>query len=394
MGRWAASFRKPEVWVGSAVILGMLSAATVTTDAQDSQRVPAPGRYQETTDDINRRLIELNRNSSSDGLPLARSDYRIGADDQLDISVLEASELDRPVRVSASGQIALPLVGVVRSAGLTTLELSAVLEEILRRNYIKDPHVTVQVREMQSHSVSVVGAVKKPGVFQIRGPKSVIELLSMAEGLSEDAGDTVIVDRHDEIPGFRSLWSNDSEIAPAASEEPPSPEVPVDSAKSNAKEAPARPSSASEEPSDVVNIDLKRLLETGDSQLNVLVYPGDIVKVTRAELVYVVGEVGKPGGFQLKSNENISALQAIALAQGLTHTSAAAHSRIIHTDPITGRRQETSIDLKKVLAGKIADPILAPRDIVFVPNSASRTAMYRSIDAAISVGTGVAVYRW
>lgn len=415
MAGWQVNSSKLQVWLGAASLMMALGAQGVSAqNSRPAGQTPAQAvgqaaalsaSYQQTTDDYNHHLLELNHSDSNEVLGSARSDYRIGADDQIDISVLEDGSIDRPVRVSASGQIALPLVGAVRAAGLTTQELGAVIEEILRRSYIKDPHVTVQVREMQSHSVSVFGAVKKPGVFQIRGPKSVIELLSMAEGLNDDAGDTVIIDRHDEIPGFRSELQPDvaNPAGPPDSNEPTSdsPERASKESSSDSVDATAQQpkranasDAATSEGSQVVSIDLKKLLETGDSQLNVLVYPGDIVKVTRAELVYVVGEVAKPGGFELKSNENVSVLQAIALAQGLTHTSAAAHSKIIHTDPVTGRRQEIPIDLKKVLAGKIADPILAPRDIVFVPNSASRTAMYRSIDAAISVGTGVAVYRW
>ena len=117
------------------------------------------------------------------------------------------------------------------------------------------------------------------------------------------------------------------------------------------------------------------------------------MKVPRAEVVYVVGEVAKPGGFQLKTNESVSVLQAIALAQGLTHTSASGRSRIIRTNPSTGQRKEIPIDLNKIIAGKIADPILEPRDIVFVPNSAGRSALYRGVEAAITIGSGVAIYR-
>jgi polysaccharide export outer membrane protein len=143
-----------------------------------------------------------------------------------------------------------------------------------------------------------------------------------------------------------------------------------------------------------VTINLKRLLDTGDPRLNVLVYPGDVVKVPRADLVYVVGEVGKPGGFELKSNERISVLQAVALAEGLTHTSAGSNARIIRTDPSTGSRKEIRINLNKILAGKAADPLLHARDILFVPNSAGKAAIYRGVEAATSIGAGIAVYRW
>lgn len=387
-----------------ALLVAML-VLPVAMKAREPQAIE-PGtqpssRYRQTTEDYNRRLIELNRSVSGESPITPPSDYRIGADDLLDIAVLEASELDRAPRVTASGQISLAVVGTVRAAGLTTQELSAVIEEILRRNYIKDPHVNVQVREMQSHTVSVFGAVKKPGVFQIRGPKSVIEMLSMAEGLGDDAGDTVIVDRHNENHGY---WSGEPAAPPVeetASSSTPSSDSDANDTTASSVETSQQPSTAQNGKaeadsgsSQTVEIDLKKLLDSGDPRLNVAVYPGDVVKVTRAEMVYVVGEVAKPGGFQLKSNENISVLQAVALAQGLTHTSAAAHSKIIRTNPATGQRQEIPINLKKVLAGKVADPMLTARDIVFVPNSVSRTAMYRGLDAAISVGTGVAVYRW
>lgn len=393
MGGLQARWGRFRVCLTALVSLAAMLVLPLVIDAREPQAVEQSAspsnRYQQTTEDYNRRLVELNRSVSGESPVAPPSDYRIGADDLLDITVLEAAELDRAPRVTASGQISMAVVGTVRAAGLTTQELSAVIEEILRRNYIKEPHVNVQVREMQSHTVSVFGAVKKPGVFQIRGPKSVIELLSMAEGLGDDAGDTVIVDRHDEIHGYWSAESaappdgdaNDAAASPA--ETLPQP--------STAQNGTAGADSGS---SQTVEIDLKKLLDSGDPRLNVQVYPGDVVKVTRAELVYVVGEVARPGGFQLKTNENISVLQAVALAQGLTHTSAAAHSKIIRTDPATGQRQEIPIDLKKVLSGKVADPMLTARDIVFVPNSMTRTAMYRGLDAAISVGTGVAVYRW
>jgi polysaccharide biosynthesis/export protein len=139
-------------------------------------------------------------------------------------------------------------------------------------------------------------------------------------------------------------------------------------------------------------VNLKTLLESGDPRSNILVWPGDVVKVTRAGIVYVIGEVKKPGGFELKSNENITVLQAVALANGVTRTSAQSQTRIIRTDPASGVRSEIHLDLAKVLAGKVPDPTLQPRDILFIPNSASRSALYRGLDAALTVGTGLAIY--
>jgi polysaccharide export outer membrane protein len=111
-------------------------------------------------------------------------------------------------------------------------------------------------------------------------------------------------------------------------------------------------------------------------------------------VVYVVGEVNKPGGFVLSNNENISVLQALALAQGLTPTSAKSHARIIRTDQDTGKRTEIPLDLGKILASKAPDATLLPKDIVFVPNSTARTALYRGTQTVIYSAAGAAIYRW
>lgn len=399
LGRAQMNLRLAGRIVLAAVAASCLAATLFAQTAEPSDRNDdSPSPYQRTTDEYNARLADLNRKLSTQTSqmppPSSPADYRIGPDDQLDITVLEATELDRAPRVSAGGEISLPLLGTIRAAGLTARELEIVIEELLRRTYIREPHVTVQVREIQSHPVAVFGAVKKPGVFQIREPKTVVEMLSQAEGLDEDAGDTVIVE-HRSNPAQSSRATGENSADPAPSAEAAAPDPPSLSASEARPDAqPAGPSApASEKPSDTVAIDLKKLLSTGDPKLNVLVYPGDVVKVPTADLVYVIGEVTKPGGFQLKSNENVSVLQAIALAEGLKHTSASSRSKIIRTDPATGKRQEIPIDLGKIVAGKLPDPMLEPRDIVFVPNSAGRTAFYRGMEAAISVGSGVAVYR-
>src|SRR5947209_1304241 len=124
----------------------------------------------------------------------APHEYRIGVDDVVEINVFDAPEINRKLRVSGNGEISVPLLGSVRAGGLTSGELEAVLESRLLE-YMKEPHVGVFVVAVESHPISVLGAVKKPGVFQVRGPKTILEMLSMAEGLSEDAGDVVLVMR-------------------------------------------------------------------------------------------------------------------------------------------------------------------------------------------------------
>ena len=154
----------------------------------------APPAHSETTEDYNRRLEQLNQSLAAHPANGEQAEYRIGSHDLLEINVFEAPDLNRSLRVSASGEISMPLLGAIQSTGLTARELEGVIE-IKLRQYMKDPHVGVFVTTVESHPVSVVGAVKKPGVFQIRGTKTVLEMLSMAEGLADDAGDQVLVMR-------------------------------------------------------------------------------------------------------------------------------------------------------------------------------------------------------
>jgi polysaccharide export outer membrane protein len=370
-------------------LLTMMSSASIFPAVSAGQGPGASNRtiqdaaatsQTETTEEYNRQLQEVLRLSGGSGNS-STDDYRIGAEDLIEISVFEAPELDRTVRVSANGQISLPLVGSSQAAGLTSSELELVIQELLRQSYMKDPHVGVFVKDMQSHPVSVFGAVKKPGVFQIRGSKRLIEVLSMTEGLSDDAGDTVVVMRQARPTGTTDqMVDGGSAGAPALQEK-------------GDKGAVTRAMAGGSVSGETLNINLKDLLNSSDSRGNVLIYPGDVIKVTPAGVVYVVGEVKKPGGFVLKTNENISVLQALALAEGLTRTSARGRVRIIRTDGATGARTETPVNLDKILGGKLPDPVLLPKDIVFVPNSTGRTVLYRGTEAAIGLGTGLAVYR-
>jgi len=351
--------------------------------ANQNQTAPPPNL--ETSGDWNHRLKEL-LDSNPSTRALSAQEYRIGPEDVLNINVFEAQELNREVRVSAGGEISLPLLGSVRAAGLTPRELEFVLQELLHRTYMKDPHVSVFVREMQSHPVSVMGAVRRPGVFQIRGSKTLLEVLSLAEGLADDAGETVII-----LRGAALSAEPDSPTDHAAASDPPSP-GPQSPGEANAASSPVNDNRSASE--GAVQVNLKDLLESSDSRSNPLVHPGDIVKVTRAGVVYVIGEVRKPGGFVLKSNEKISVLQALALSEGLTPTASKGAARIIRTDQQSGERKETPINLGKILAGKAPDPFLGPKDIVFVPNSAAKTTMTRGVEAAAQTLTGLLIFHW
>jgi polysaccharide export outer membrane protein len=372
-----------------------LNAATTAGDRANQEEIfrtrqsteqPKAQPSLESTEDWNRRLRE--RSVSADPMASAgQREYTIGPEDVLDINVFEAQEMNREVRVSASGEISLPLLGAVRAAGLTPRELETSLQELLHQKYMKDPHIGVFVREMQSHPVSVMGAVRKPGIFQIRGSKTLLEILSLAEGLADDAGEEVIVLRgagHNNAPGSPSQEENEvTESSPAM--------LPQEPEKAAAMGGSYKSSAFSQ---NVVRVNLKGLLDSTDPSHNPAVYPGDIVKVSRAGIVYVVGAVKRPGGFAMKTNERISLLQAIALSEGLTRTAAKGSARIIHTNEQNGGRTGTPIDLGKILSGKSPDPMLGPRDIVFVPDSAAKSTFSRGVDAAAETLTGLLIFHW
>jgi polysaccharide export outer membrane protein len=360
-----------------------LLARSPLARTQANRSLPKSPQAQ-TSAEINERLQQASEKLTSSAAEVANTESTIGPDDLLNISVFEAPEMNCAVRVSTDGEISLPLLGTVHAAGLTPRELGYLLQGVLHNSFMKDPHVGVFVQELQSHAVSVVGAVKMPGVFQIRGSKTVIEVLSLAQGLTDDAGDTVLIMRGTGTPapiGANRL--NLAATAPVAAQ--PGEILPS-----------ANPASIAspEKKNEIVDINLKRLLESEDSALNVAVFPGDIVKVPRAGIVYVVGEVIKPGGFVLQNNERISVLQALALAEGPTHTSAVRSARIIRTDPATGRRTEIPTNISRIFSGKAPDTFLQAKDVVFFPNSTAKSVLYRGSEAALQTAAGVAIYKW
>ncbi len=338
------------LFLGACLLLGLCPAAAQLPTAQPSSQ---------TTDDWNQRLRQLTQAADADTSPRA---YHIGAEDLLEISVYEAPDLNRSVRVSDNGTISFPLLGTVQAAGLTPPELEIALQALLRHNeIIKDPHVGVLVSELQSRPVSVFGAVKKPGVFQVRNPRSLLEILSLAEGLAPDAGDSVIVMRAKDV------------------------------SRTSQPTAAGEPASGDEVPEGALQIDIKELLESGNPDSNVAVYPGDVVKVTRAGVVYVVGEVNRPGGFVLANNKNISVLQALAMAEGFTQVAKKSNGVIIRTSG-DGTRTEIPVDLDKMLKRQAPDTYLQADDIVFVPGSGAKSALLRTLDIMVRT-VGITLYR-
>ncbi|OFW43535.1 MAG: hypothetical protein A3J28_03785, partial [Acidobacteria bacterium RIFCSPLOWO2_12_FULL_60_22] len=241
----------------------------------------------------NDRLMEAVR-SSPGNTAASTQDYRIGPEDLIEIGVFEVPELSRNVRVSAAGQISLPLIGTVKAGGLSPLQLEQVLTDMLRDSYLKDPQVSVFLREFKSDPVSVVGAVKMPGLYHIQTRKSVIEVLAMAQGFSEgplrQPGRTIIITR-----GLGTRWVDRTAESGA--------EGPLNSPANNPLDGKLP---------DSIEIPIKQLLESGDPKWNVPVFPGDVIRVAPAGTFYVAGDVTRPGGFPLTDFDTITVIQALA----------------------------------------------------------------------------------
>jgi polysaccharide export outer membrane protein len=278
---------------------------------------------------------------------------RIGPNDLLEITLLESPEMNRTVRVSQTGGITLPLLGEVAAAGQTPRELELALEGRLRERYVRDPHVTVQVTEMQSHGVAVVGAVARPGVFQTRESRRLLEFIALAGGFSDRAGDAVQIVRDGAAGGAAN-----GEAASAGA---------------------------------AIEVRVRELLDSGDPRLNVVVNPGDLVKVSFAGVVYVVGEVRRPGAFPIERGAQLSVLQAIALGEGLGPRAAKSRAVIIRTTE-AGDRHQIPVDLGDVLAGRSVAPQVQSRDVVFVPNNAAKAVALGTIDALLRMVTLRAVF--
>ena len=310
-------------------------------------------------------LVSGEQESSLPGLtvppePRLSSDYVIGPEDVVEIEVFNVPELAKTVRVANDGTISLPLIGRVKAAGFTAREFGKELEAEWGKTYLQDPQVTVYVKEFHARPVSVIGAVEKPGLYQLTGRRSLIEMLSMAGGLAKrnsgTSGRTVVVTRAE---GFADVQLVDGMQLVAA---------------------------------DKLEINIRKLLYSHQDELNIPIKPFDIVSVTKADIVYVVGDVKKPGGFVLEDQEKVTVLQALALAEG-ANTTARKSEAVIIRRKADGSRLEIPLDVGKILKGKTPDMEMAANDILFVPMSSGKAAALRGAEAALGTLSGILIYR-
>ena len=273
--------------------------------------------------------------------PTNSSALIIGLGDEVDVTVYGAPDLSVHSRVSSDGNIWMPLIDYVRIAGLSSSEAGAAIEAKLRQNNVlNDPQVSVYVKEYTSSGISVAGEVTRPGVYSALGPHRLFDILQIAGGLSERASGAVTISHKGD------------------EEKPVTVEV-------------------SKDPAEMV-------------RSNVELYPGDTVFVAKAAMVYVLGEVNRPGAYILNSTGAVTVLQVVAAAGGPTHAAAVGGTRMLRRTP-TGL-QERPVPLKALLRGKTADIPVSADDILFVPSSRVKTIVAASTLVATTTATA-AIYR-
>lgn len=320
----------------------------------------------ETADETNERLRQL-----ANSFRGKQGDYIIGSGDLVRIEVFDVPELSREFRVSDSGYISLPLLPVrVRAGGLTAFQLEEKLAELLQGNgLVSHPQVTVFLKEQHSQPITVIGAVRHPMVYQAIRPTTLLEVVSEAGGIADDAGSVVLITRR---------VSQDP--APAATNE-------------NA----SLPTTGSETPaadSQTITVGLRDLLDSGDPKFNLPLFGGDIVRVPRAGIVYIVGAVERPGGFTLQNDgEQMSILRAIALAQGMKPSAKPNEAVIIRKDVATGKKTEMEVNLNKIMQRRAEDVRLVANDILFIPDSTGKRALRRAGEVALGLTTGIVILR-
>jgi polysaccharide export outer membrane protein len=286
--------------------------------------------------------------------------YTLGPGDLLAIHVLEAeASFADPVRISTSGVLHLPMAGRVPAGGLTVAQLESSLGERLTA-YVHDPHVTVNVVEYRSRPVTVIGAVQHPGVQVLSGDQTLLEVLSQAGGLRPDAAPTIQITR-------QLAWG----ALPLAN---------------------ARPDRSGK--FSVAEVNLKDVLAGGGAAKNLVIRPQDVISVPRAEMIYVVGAVRQASGFVLEQRNSLSVLEALSLAGGLAPKSAPQRAVILRPgEEGAGQRVQVAVNLKNVLAGKDPDLALGSEDVLYVPYSGAKIAAEKAVNAAITIGTGLLIWR-
>jgi len=251
------------------------------------------------------------------------TDYRVGPKDLLEISVFGLDELNKTVRITEDGKITLPLLGEVEVEGLTKAELEVKLKQLLEEKWLHNPQVTIFIQEHQSKRVSVLGAVGSPGPYELLGRQTLLQIISQAGGLTQEAGNEIIVMR--QLPDGTSTS---------------------------------------------LKISIDDLILKGDATLNIPLQPDDtvIIPIDRTVYIYVFGQVRSPGALEVRKSNIPTLIQAIAQAGGFSERASKGGVLIRRMDE-DGEEIEIKVNVRNILKGKRKDIKLKENDTVYVPET-------------------------
>ena len=289
---------------------------------------------------------------------VVRSAYILGPDDVITVQVMDVDEFKdaKPIRVDGDGKINLPLVGNLSVSGLTLSRAESDITTKLK-TYVHDPQVIVQVSQFRSQPVSVLGHVNKPGIQEIQGPRTLMEVISLAGGLSPDGAGKVKITRPVQMGNI------------------PLPSTTLDpTGKFNTAE-----------------VDIKAIMNSENLTENIPILPHDVITVPKAPIVYVLGAVKRSGGFVLGDKETITVMQAVSLSEGWIPLSAPNKAKVLRLSK-ANERTEIAMDLKALLEGKLPDMPMQPEDILYVPDSQSKRIWAKIGTTALSITSGVVIY--
>lgn len=280
--------------------------------------------------------------SSSKNQIQPSEDIKLSPGDLIDVNVFDTPEMSGKYRVSTSGDIDLVLAGSVHVQGLSSRAAANLIEQHLQnRKLLIDPHVSIFVLEYVDQGISVLGEVKSPGTYPLMGEHKFFDAISAAGGFTNSAAnEATIIHKSDPLHPMILNFTNKPEL---------------------------------------------------QGNYDVQVQPGDKIIVSAVGVVYVLGEVGRPGGFVLARNEeNYTVTKVLALAQGVTHTAKLDNAVILRK---TGNEiTQRPVPIKKILKNKSPDASLMAGDVLYVPSSSVKLIGYRALEAAFATGTGLAIY--
>jgi polysaccharide export outer membrane protein len=257
------------------------------------------------------------------------------------MTVFNVPEMTQRQRVDENGNYGVPLVGGIHVAGLTVQQAQALIASKLDDGkFVRGASVSLLISDFATQGVSVMGEVSKPGVYPVWGERHLFDLIAEAGGVTERAGKVATITHRDTAAGVQAF----------------------DFGKGDAR----------------------------DANTNPLVAPGDTIMIPKVGIVYVLGEVGRPGGFPLDGSEGLSLLQVLSLAQGTTKTAKIGGARLIRKTP--DGRKEIALNLKEVEKGRGDDLRMLDGDIVYIPNSAIKTIADRTLPQIVAGASTAAIY--